>query len=117
MTGDPKPVGTADLKPVEADRPAQADAGGPASGRWRPRLTPRGVELLAALAALLLTALVCGYRVSVARAARHPGHADPAFTFGVAQSIHAGRGPNIDYVWHFLVPDTPLRHYAFDYWL
>ncbi|WP_408665736.1 hypothetical protein, partial [Jatrophihabitans sp.] len=110
-------MGTADLKPVEADRPAQADAGGSASGRRRPRLSHRHIELLAALGALIFTALVCGYRVSVARTARYPGHADPAFTFGVAQSIHAGRGPNIDYVWHFLVPDTPLRHYAFDYWL
>lgn len=75
------------------------------------------MELLAALGALLLTALVCGYRISVARSARYPGHADPAFSYGVAENIAAGRGPTIDYVWHFLVPDTPLRHYAFDYWL
>ncbi len=96
---------------------AEADDGGSAIGLRRPRLTPHGVEILAASGALLLTALVCGYRVSVAQSARYPGHADPAFTFGVAQNIHAGRGPHIDYVWHFLVPDTPLRHYAFDYWL
>lgn len=75
------------------------------------------MELLAALGALLLTAVVCGYWMSVARDARYPGHADAAFAYGVAQNIHAGRGPNIDYVWHFLVPDTPLHHYAFDYWL
>lgn len=101
---EPKPVGTA----VADETPAG----------WRQlRLTPRGVELLAALGALLLTAVVCGYWMSVARGARFPGHADPAFAYGVAQNIHAGRGPNIDYVWHFLVPDTPLHHYAFDYWL
>jgi hypothetical protein len=35
----------------------------------------------------------------------------------VAQNIRAGRGPYIDYVWHYLIPDTPLHHYAFDYWL
>ncbi|HST48612.1 hypothetical protein [Jatrophihabitans sp.] len=66
---------------------------------------------------MLLAILVSGYRISVAHTARYPGHADPAFTFGVAQNIAAGRGPDIDYVWHFLVPGTPLHHYAFDYWL
>ncbi len=60
---------------------------------------------------------MCGYRVSVAHSARYPGHADPAFTYGVAENIASGRGPTIDYVWHFLVPGTSLNHYAFDYWL
>jgi len=81
------------------------------------RLTPRGFEALAAAGAVLLAVLVSGYRIGVARTARYPGHADPAFTFGVAQNLAAGRGANIDYVWHFLVPGTPLHHYAFDYWL
>lgn len=73
--------------------------------------------MLAAAGALVLAVLVSGYRIGVAHTARYPGHADPAFTFGVAQNIATGRGPNIDYVWHFLVPGTPLHHYAFDYWL
>jgi hypothetical protein len=72
---------------------------------------------VAALGALIMTAIISGYRVSVARDALYPGHADPAFTYGAAQNISAGRGPNIDYVWHFLVPGTKLHHYAFDYWL
>ncbi|MDQ2836589.1 MAG: glycosyltransferase family 39 protein [Actinomycetota bacterium] len=77
----------------------------------------RLIELLYAAGALVFLAILTGYRISVARGARHPGHADPSFTFGVAQNIHAGRGENIDYVWHFLIPGTHLNHYAFDYWL
>lgn len=124
MTADPQPVETSDRpaeagadRPAATDRPADRPLRGPAASRRQLRLTPRGVELLAGFGALLLAALVCGYRVSVAHSARYPGHADPAFSYGVAENIAAGRGPVIDYVWHFLVPDTPLRHYAFDYWL
>ncbi len=107
----------ADTRTVDAAARVPAPAPNPGPGRRQLRLTPRGVELLAALGALLLAVLVSGYRVGVAHSARYPGHADPAFTFGVAQNIATGRGPVIDYVWHFLVPGTPLRHYAFDYWL
>ncbi|MEO6502502.1 MAG: hypothetical protein ABIQ09_11385 [Jatrophihabitantaceae bacterium] len=118
---DPERAGSAgsaaEAQPADSDRPALASAAGLAASRRQLRLTSRGVELLTALGALLLSALVCGYRVSVAHTARYPGHADPAFTYGVAENIAAGRGPDIDYVWHFLAPGTPLHHYAFDYWL
>src|SRR6185503_9382571 len=50
------------------------------------------IELAWLAGALVFTALVTGYRISVARGARFPGHADPAFAYGVAQNIHAGRG-------------------------
>ncbi|HEV2887883.1 MAG TPA: hypothetical protein VGX49_13295 [Jatrophihabitans sp.] len=124
--GEPVAAATAPAGPgrpgaARPDQPGRVSAGASvgteAAARRRLRLTPRGVELLAALGAVLLAAVVSGYRVSVAHTARYPGHADPAFTYGVAQSIAAGKGPNIDYVWHFLVPGTPLHHYAFDYWL
>jgi hypothetical protein len=105
-----------DPRPVEAGRSAAA-RGGTGPIRRPLRLTPRGVEATAALGAVLLAVLVSGYRIGVAHTARYPGHADPAFAYGVAQNISAGRGPTIDYVWHFLVPGTPLHHYAFDYWL
>ncbi len=115
-TEEPARVGQVATEPVAAEPAGRADAGtGPTR---RPlRLTPRGVEAAAALGAVLLAVLVSGYRIGVAHTARYPGHADPAFSYGVAQNISAGRGPTIDYVWHFLVPGTPLHHYAFDYWL
>jgi len=71
---------------------------------------------LAGVAALLILAVTV-IRLREARHAVWPGHADPAFFFGVAQNIRAGGGPNIDYVWHYLVPHAQLHHYAFDYWL
>lgn len=80
-------------------------------------LTARASRLLAATAAFWTVLAISLYRVGVARGAKFPGHADPAFFYNVAQNRHAGRGAQIDYVWHFLVPGTPLRHYAFDYWL
>ncbi|MBV9823922.1 MAG: hypothetical protein JO144_16960, partial [Actinobacteria bacterium] len=99
------------------DAPPEAAAPLPGTRRRPLRLTDRGLEVLAAAGAALFALLVSAYRIGVAHTARYPGHADPAFTYGVAQNIAAGRGPNIDYVWHFLVPGTPLHHYAFDYWL
>ncbi len=116
----PAGAGTSGAEPAGDSRPDDGPAGTGRSGAGsaRPlRLTPRGVEVLAAACAALLAVVVSGYRIGVAHTARYPGHADPAFTFGVAQNIAAGRGPTIDYVWHFLVPGTPLHHYAFDYWL
>lgn len=109
--GDGGPVATEPAVQPDGVRP------GVVAPRRPLRLTSRGIELAAALGALLLAVLVSGYRIGVAHTARYPGHADPAFTYGVAQNLSAGRGPTIDYVWHFLVPDTPLHHYAFDYWL
>ena len=51
------------------------------------------------------------------RDATFPGHADKAFYFNVAENLSSGRGPNIDYVWHFLTPQHHLTHFAFDYWM
>jgi hypothetical protein len=48
---------------------------------------------------------------------RHPGHADPAYYVALASNLAAGRGFVIDYVWHFLIPDVNLTHYANDYWM
>jgi hypothetical protein len=88
------------------------------SPRRRPsRPAPRFVELGWAAAALAAVVAVTAYRIGYARKAVYPGHADPAFFYGVAQNIRAGRGASINYVWHFLVPAPQLHHYAFDYWL
>ena len=57
------------------------------------------------------------YRLGTLRHARYPGHADPAFYYNVAQNIHAGRGAQVDFAWHFLSGQPPLPRYAFDYWL
>jgi 4-amino-4-deoxy-L-arabinose transferase-like glycosyltransferase len=57
------------------------------------------------------------YRLHALRLARHPGHADPAFYYNVAQNLDAGRGPRIDYIWEFLNGQPDLPRYAFDYWL
>lgn len=50
-------------------------------------------------------------------AAQFPGHADPAFYFSLSENIAAGRGPVIDYIWHFWVPHSDLTHFGPDYWL
>ena len=108
----------AGAEPAESVRPAEpagVELAGDRPSRWWQHNWL--IELAWLAAALIFTALITGYRVSVARGARFPGHADPAFAYGVAQNIHAGRGQTIDYIWQFLVPADNLRHYAFDYWL
>ena len=92
---------------MAGEPPGQPAAGSPS--RW--------LETVFAAAAAIAAVLVTGYRMSYASKAVHPGHADPAFFYNVAENIHAGRGQTIDYVWHFLVPQANLHHYAFDYWL
>ena len=79
--------------------------------RWR---TGAG---LPALAAAVFVAAVTIYRLGTVHAARYPGHADPAFYYGVAQNLHAGQGPQINYIWEFLSGQPDLPRYAFDYWL
>lgn len=56
-------------------------------------------------------------RWAAAGQARFPGHADPAFYFSLAKSIASGRGPVIDYVWHFWVPQVDATHFGPDYWM
>jgi hypothetical protein len=111
-----EPAGS--VEPADAVEPAGAGPAELAADRpsrwWQHRWL---IESAWLAGALVYTALVTGYRVSVARGARFPGHADPAFAYGVAQNIHAGKGQTIDYIWQFLVPTDNLRHYAFDYWL
>jgi hypothetical protein len=72
---------------------------------------------LARTCSVLVVLAVTGYRLSAVGIARYPGHADPAFYFQVADNLAAGRGPSVNYVWHFLNGFPPLHHYAFDYWL
>jgi hypothetical protein len=70
-----------------------------------------------ALLAACFVAAVSGYRIGAIQRAVHPGHADAAFYYGVAQNLRAGRGPIIDYQWEFLSGQHPLPQYAFGYWL
>lgn len=56
-------------------------------------------------------------RWAAAGQARFPGHADPAFYFSLAKNIATGRGPVIDYVWHFWVSQANLTHFGADYWM
>ena len=79
--------------------------------RW-----PAGAGL-PALAAAAFIAVVTIYRLGAVHSARYPGHADPAFYYGVAQNLHAGQGPQINYIWEFLSGRPDLPRYAFDYWL
>jgi 4-amino-4-deoxy-L-arabinose transferase-like glycosyltransferase len=57
------------------------------------------------------------YRFGAVREARYPGHADPAFYYGVAQNIRGGRGATTNYIWEFLAGQPRLPRYAFDHWL
>lgn len=58
-----------------------------------------------------------GYRLMLADAARYAGHGDPSFYYTLSQNLRAGRGPVIDYVWHFMPAPAGLTHYALDYWM
>jgi hypothetical protein len=61
--------------------------------------------------------IVSARRWTIADRARWPGHADPAFYYGIAQNIRGGHGANIHYVWEFLSPlPSGVNHYAFGYW-
>jgi hypothetical protein len=57
------------------------------------------------------------YRFGAVREARYPGHADPAFYYGVAQNIRGGRGATTNYIWEFFAGQPRLPRYAFDHWL
>ena len=72
--------------------------------------------LLPACSAAVVVAVTV-FRLNAVRDATFPGHADKSFYFGVAQNLSSGRGPNVDYVWHFLTPQHHLTHFAFDYWM
>jgi Dolichyl-phosphate-mannose-protein mannosyltransferase len=70
-----------------------------------------------ASAAAVFVAAVTTYRLQATADAKYPGHADPAFYYNVAQNLHAGLGPKIDYIWEYLNGQPPLPRFAFDYWL
>ncbi len=98
----------------ERDLPAADDTAQVTGQRW-PRWLRGAVPY--SIAAALFVAAVTVYRLGAIRDARYPGHADPAFYYNVAQNIHAGRGPQINYIWEFLSGQPSLPRYAFDYWL
>src|SRR5579875_223926 len=74
-------------------------------------------QLLSGITAGLIVIGVTIYRMVVATDARYPGHADPAFYYQVGRNLATGRGPYIDYIWHFLAPVKSVHHFAWDYWL
>ncbi len=75
------------------------------------------VHWLATSAAAAFVAGLSLYRVGTVRTARYPGHADPAFYYGVAQNIRAGHGATTNYIWEFMAGQPRLPRYAFDHWL
>ncbi|MBE7478575.1 MAG: glycosyltransferase family 39 protein [Polyangiaceae bacterium] len=56
-------------------------------------------------------------RWAAAGQASFPGHADSSFYFSLAKNLANGRGPVIDYIWHFWAPHTDLTHFGPDYWM
>jgi 4-amino-4-deoxy-L-arabinose transferase-like glycosyltransferase len=76
------------------------------------RLRPHARPLL-----FLFFGLVLGLRMALASTARHPGDADPAFYYAVAQNLLDGRGLTIGYIWQYLSDPPAVTHTSFDYWL
>ena len=74
-------------------------------------------RILIGAASLLAFGAALHARLLYARLAEHPGHADEAFYYSVAESLADGRGFVIDYVWQFLTPPPTLTHPSNDYWL
>ena len=77
----------------------------------------RSMLVLTAVAFAPWCWLTLAERWRAAGHARFPGHADPAFYYSLAKNLAAGRGPVIDYVWHFWVHHDDLTHFGPDYWL
>lgn len=57
------------------------------------------------------------YRVLLTDSVRFAGHADKSFYYTTAKNIANGTGLSIPYIWHYLVNQIDLTHYAFDYWM
>jgi hypothetical protein len=83
---------------------------------WLPTLLERHRVLLGLSVYLLVFATALLVRLSFARLAEFPGHADPAFYYTVAQNLVSGRGFEIDYIWHFRTVPPTITHPGNDYW-
>jgi hypothetical protein len=81
----------------------------------RLRTTDSTTRTRLALGAVCLAALAA--RLYFAAQLAHPGHGDPAFYFSIVQGIVAGRGLEIDYIWHYLTAPAALTHPGADYWM
>jgi hypothetical protein len=106
------------VEDAEPDRPSDAPSGEgaePAGAAARPARRPW--LLLACYAvAVAVDIVVTVLRLDTIRHARYAGHADPSFYYQFARNLAGGRGPTIDFVWHFLTPPPAVHHYAPDYW-
>jgi len=67
---------------------------------------------------LLLILIVLGVisRLALAAGVTFPGIADPTHYYTVAENLVDGRGFQVDYIWHYLVPTEQITHAANDYW-
>ncbi|MCP4579998.1 MAG: hypothetical protein GY839_00160 [candidate division Zixibacteria bacterium] len=61
--------------------------------------------------------IALGLRLIFAILLEHPGHGDQAYYLTLAQNLAAGRGFEIDYIWHFLSSPDGLTHPSNDYWM
>ena len=62
------------------------------------------LDVLAGSVVLVVTA----HRLLLARSARVAGHADSSSYCELSRNPRAGRGPVIDYVWHFMPTRRPV---------
>jgi hypothetical protein len=65
-----------------------------------------------------LSILAAGFavRLILASLAPHPGVADPNHYYNLAQSLRAGRGFAIDYIWQYHTPPADVTH-PIDHWM
>jgi 4-amino-4-deoxy-L-arabinose transferase-like glycosyltransferase len=79
--------------------------------RWRVFLHRHHRFLL-----LVLLVLAMISRLALAAGVSFPGIADPTYYYTVAENLADGRGFQVDYIWHYLVPTADITHAANDYW-
>jgi 4-amino-4-deoxy-L-arabinose transferase-like glycosyltransferase len=79
--------------------------------RWRAFLHRHHRFLL-----LILMVLAVISRLALAAGVTFPGIADPTHYYTVAENLVDGRGFQVDYIWHYLVPAESITHTAKDYW-
>ena len=63
---------------------------------------------------LLLSGVGGGF---LASHARHPGHADRAYYYTIAENLLDGRGLSVDYTWHYYQHWESISHPSNDYWM
>ena len=76
-------------------------------------LADRRIRMICLIA---IVGFALGGRLFLAAKVQHPGHADPAFYYTLANNIVEGRGLVIDYIWHYLGDVETISHAACDYW-